>query len=237
MAKKSGRKTLTETFALGRDPAIEPGPFKLWVIYRSYDSGDGAYPGDELVGDHLKVSPRTVQRWRAKLMKSGHLTQKLDGPKTARYRSVLPERDDNGGEATPVMETTEVASQETERDDGRGDAYGDDMTEASPSDTPTASPHSTLSTLSTPVPSLRSGTGDPQSGPPTHRTPVDRPTDDCTCGASKPASYRACFACLRAEAGFPAGASRGGGHGGSRCGTADHRPASALPDDAFRLDA
>jgi len=211
------RQTLTDIFTVARDPSLSPGAKGLWLVYRSYDGRDkGAHPGDELVASHLDCSPRTVQRWRAELIESGHLRQQLDGPKTARYFAVLPDSDDTGGEALPEEDTTQVAKQGPKRDDTSGDAFGDDTTEASPSGTPSPSPHSTLSTLSTSdTPSLRSevsaGRDRPARGVSLEKeTATDKPNRCAECGGLKAAPRLSlCTACRQRGAGLREVAFRG----------------------------
>lgn len=86
-----GRATLRELFEVFRDPHLEPEEKVLWGLYRSYESPNKwAYPGDELLAEHLDRSPRTVRRLRGRLLEAGYLEQQLRGPKPARYRSVTP---------------------------------------------------------------------------------------------------------------------------------------------------
>lgn len=89
-----GRSTLSDLFELMRDPHLGPEAKVVWALYRSYEgpNGKGAYPGDELLAEHLDRSPRTVQRYRAQLVEGGFLEKEFRGPKPARYRAVVPEQ-------------------------------------------------------------------------------------------------------------------------------------------------
>lgn len=91
-----GRATLRAIFELLRRPDLEPEEKVVWGLYRSYESpsGKGAYPGDDLLAEHLDRSPRTVRRYRKQLLDKGFLRQKLQGPQEARYWTQLPEREE-----------------------------------------------------------------------------------------------------------------------------------------------
>lgn len=87
-----GRATLGDVFAVLRDPHLEPAAKVLWGLYRSYESADrGAFPGDELLAQHLGLSERSVQQYRYALIEAGYLQQRLRGRKPALYRAVLPD--------------------------------------------------------------------------------------------------------------------------------------------------
>lgn len=92
--RRSGRATLEDIFRVARAPELQPEEKVLWLIYRSYESpnGKGAYPGDELLAEHLDRSPRSVQSYRARLLEKGWLERELRGPRPARWRAVLPEK-------------------------------------------------------------------------------------------------------------------------------------------------
>lgn len=87
-----GRKTLTDVFTVARDPNLSEGEKVLWTIYRSYDSGRGAWPSDEKLAEHMDKGVRSVQAYRAKLLRLGYLQQTLRGPRSAVYRAVVPEQ-------------------------------------------------------------------------------------------------------------------------------------------------
>lgn len=108
-AKGDGRATLREMFALLRAPDLEPEEKVLWGLYRSYQSpnGKGAYPGDELLAEHLGRSPRTVRRQRRRLLEAGYLEQQRRGPKPARYWAVLPDDEGDGADAPDPEDETE----------------------------------------------------------------------------------------------------------------------------------
>lgn len=65
------------------------------MIYHSYEGPNekGAYPGDELLAEHIDRAPRTVRRHRSLLIEEGYLRQELRGPQAARYWTAIPERD------------------------------------------------------------------------------------------------------------------------------------------------
>lgn len=94
------RTTLPDIFAVMRDPNLTDQEVRLWGIYRSYDHGDGAYPGDETIQAHMASvdeqgrrrpkSLRAIQTYRASLVAKGYLTRELRGPNPAVYRAVLP---------------------------------------------------------------------------------------------------------------------------------------------------
>ncbi len=63
----------------------------LWGLYRSYDSGDGAWPGDEALAAHMGKKVRSVESYRAQLLDAGFLLKEFRGPKPAVYRAVLPQ--------------------------------------------------------------------------------------------------------------------------------------------------
>lgn len=90
---RDGRASLKAIFAVARTPELSAQEVRLWILYRSYEQSDGrgAYPGDELLANHLDKSPRSVQKYRARLLKLGYLEQRLRGPNPARYRAVLPD--------------------------------------------------------------------------------------------------------------------------------------------------
>ncbi len=76
-----------------RDPRLTVGEKALWLLYRSYDLGKGAWPSDQRVAEHLGVSERSVQDYRAGLKRLGFLVQRLRGPHTATYWPVVPAAD------------------------------------------------------------------------------------------------------------------------------------------------
>ena len=51
--KQNGRTTLREVFAVMRTEELGPVEKVLWGLYRSYDSGNGAWPGDEVLAAHM----------------------------------------------------------------------------------------------------------------------------------------------------------------------------------------
>lgn len=94
------RTTLPDIFAVMRDPNLTDQEVRLWGIYRSYDHGDGAYPGDETIQAHMASvdeqgrrrpkSLRAIQTYRASLVRKGYLTRELRGPNPAVYRAIVP---------------------------------------------------------------------------------------------------------------------------------------------------
>ena len=92
MTKSSrGRQTITDTFKAARDCDLTEIEFRLWVLYRSYDStGKGAFVSDERIAAHMGKCARTVERARASLITKGHLRQRLQGPNPARHWAVIP---------------------------------------------------------------------------------------------------------------------------------------------------
>lgn len=78
-------------FQMVRDPKLEPGPKALWLLVRSYETDrSGAFTHPDTLARDLGVSSRTVERWRAALVKARYTTVTHRGPKTAEYRAVLP---------------------------------------------------------------------------------------------------------------------------------------------------
>ena len=107
MTKPSrGRQTITDIFTAARDDDLSDAEFRLWALYRSYDSkGKGAFVSDGRIGAHMGKSERAVQRARAGLIEKGFLKQQLRGPEIARYWSVLPaERSDTNVETSIAID-------------------------------------------------------------------------------------------------------------------------------------
>lgn len=96
---------------VARDPSLSSDEMRLWVIYRTYLGKDGswAFPGDELVAEHMDCSPRTVRRYRASLLERGYLRQERRGSKPARYWPVVPDDETDGPEEPEEMEGTPFA--------------------------------------------------------------------------------------------------------------------------------
>ena len=86
----AGRKTLTDLFAVMREPSLTPKEKVLWALVRSYDSGHGCWASNELLASHLGVCPRTVQRRKAELLRQGYLARELRGPNPAKWWALLP---------------------------------------------------------------------------------------------------------------------------------------------------
>lgn len=104
-----------------RDPSVTPYQAKLLCIYRSYETAEeGAYPGDELVAQHMGTSTKQVQRHRQPLLDSGMLWRKLGGGgRKARYRVVVDpveascvanEREERRRQTSGLEETSDVRS-------------------------------------------------------------------------------------------------------------------------------
>ncbi len=224
----NGRQTLTEIFTVARDPSVSDKAFRLWLIYRSYNSGSkGAFCGDERMAAHLECSERTLRRWRSTLLESGHLRRKLDGPRPARYWAVVPE-----GERPDKSVPPRTDDRTNDRTDDRTDLSVDNYSKSIHTQ-PAAHPSTVLSTVlsTTPphptpsVPSLRSGTGDPQDGPPSEREPFGEEetgsagegADRCP-GCSGPRDapdLSLCLRCYREQASLPALACQGEADGSS----------------------
>jgi len=109
--KGDNRATLVDLFRVARDPRLTPAEFKLWTVMRSYDSGEGAFPGDETLAEHLALSTRQVRRIRARLVELGYLEQ---GPRRGqlptKYRAICPDisvLSDPPLDRTPVSGVTE----------------------------------------------------------------------------------------------------------------------------------
>lgn len=88
--KRDGRTTLREIFALFRSSKLSSEEKALWVIYRSYDSGAGAHPGDEVLGEHMGKSVRSVQTYRTRLIDRGFLTKEFRGRNPSLFRTAIP---------------------------------------------------------------------------------------------------------------------------------------------------
>ena len=89
--KPDGRSTLREIFAAMRTADLGAPEKVLWCLYRSYDGGAGAWPGDEALAAHMGKKVRSVESYRARLIDSGFLLKEFRGPKPAVYRAVLPQ--------------------------------------------------------------------------------------------------------------------------------------------------
>ena len=88
--KRDGRTTLREIFALFRSSKLSSEEKALWVLYRSYDSGDGAHPGDEVLAEHMGKSVRSVQTYRTQLIDRGFLTKQFRGRNPSIFRATVP---------------------------------------------------------------------------------------------------------------------------------------------------
>lgn len=86
----SGRKSLTDIFAVAREPELSSVEKVVWMILRSYDSGKGAWPCDYTISGYMDKSERTIQRARRRLIDLGYLTQTHRGPKSPIYRPIVP---------------------------------------------------------------------------------------------------------------------------------------------------
>lgn len=89
---RDGRATLGEIFIVMRDPRLTESEKVLWCLYRSYDSGNGAWPGDDLLATQMGKSVRSVQAYRAGLIGKGYLAQRFRGPHPAAHNAVVPEQ-------------------------------------------------------------------------------------------------------------------------------------------------
>lgn len=120
---RDGRATLRAVFAVMRDGSLSAGARVTWALYRSWDSGDGAWPGDDTMAGVLGVSVRQVQRYRRELMsrKPPLLERRLRGPKPVAYRALPPgEREDTG-----VASREDAGVHSTSRADVRDDIRDD----------------------------------------------------------------------------------------------------------------
>jgi len=88
--KRDGRTTLEEIFDFFKTPTLSSYEKALWMLYRAYDGGEGAWPGDDVLAAHMDKSVRSVQGYRARLLEAGFLHKKFRGPKPAIYRAVIP---------------------------------------------------------------------------------------------------------------------------------------------------
>jgi hypothetical protein len=88
--KPDGRATLRDIFALVRDSDLSPEEKTLWLLYRSYDTGDGAWPGDDILAEHIGKSVRSVKLYKAKLREHGLLDVEFRGPNPAVHRAIYP---------------------------------------------------------------------------------------------------------------------------------------------------
>jgi len=110
--KQDGRTTLREIFAVMRTAELGPAEKVLWSLYRSYDGGAGAWPGDEALAAHMGKKLRSVESYRARLLDAGFLLKEFRGPKPAVYRAVLPQ------EATQDLATLDTGSSAESRGTG-----------------------------------------------------------------------------------------------------------------------
>ena len=88
--RQNGRTTLRHLFRVMRDAELSCDEKVLWGLYRSYDAGEGAWPGDDVLSAHMSRSVRTVQFHRARLIELGYLLRTMRGPKPAIFRAVVP---------------------------------------------------------------------------------------------------------------------------------------------------
>lgn len=86
----NGRNTIAAMIAVSRHTELSPEARLLWVLYRGYDSGKGAWPSDALLAQTLGKSIRSVKVYRKELLSGGFLQQTLRGPRLPLYRAVLP---------------------------------------------------------------------------------------------------------------------------------------------------
>lgn len=88
-----GRATLRAIFEAARDPELSAEEFRVWAVYRSYETpgGDGGFPSLDTLSGHLGQAPRTIRRHRRELLERGWLERQLRGPKPAAYRAVVPD--------------------------------------------------------------------------------------------------------------------------------------------------
>ena len=89
-AKPDGRTTLKEIFGVFRESTLSLGEKALWILYRSYDSGDGAHPGDEVLAMHMGKSIRSIQNYRTRLIERGFLTKEFRGRNVSIFRATIP---------------------------------------------------------------------------------------------------------------------------------------------------
>ena len=88
--KRDGRVTIREMFEVFRGSALSSDEKVLWGLYRSYDTGAGAWPGDDVLTAHMGKSVRTVKTYRSKLIELGYLERTLRGPKLAAFHATVP---------------------------------------------------------------------------------------------------------------------------------------------------
>ncbi len=91
MSSRDGRATLRDVFEIMRDPHLTEHEGRLWALYRSYDTGEGAWPGDDVLAGHMGKKIRSVESYRAGLIQKGYLVGTFRGPPPAAYRAVIPE--------------------------------------------------------------------------------------------------------------------------------------------------
>ena len=132
--KQNGWTTLREIFEVFKGSTLSPDEKVLWMLYRAYDQGAGAWPGDDVLADHMQKGVRSVQRYRSRLLEGGFLLKEFRGPKPASYRAVSPSK------ASPPSATLEPESLAT---------LGDANPKASPEASPDPAPPLYRSTVNT----------------------------------------------------------------------------------------
>ena len=85
-----GPKTLTAIFTIVRSTDLMPSEKVLWLLVRSFDSGNGCWASTERFAGHMGLSERQVERIRAELIRRGYLSRQLRGPRPALYRAIVP---------------------------------------------------------------------------------------------------------------------------------------------------
>lgn len=86
----TGKDTIAAWSVVVRDPELTGDMTRLWGLYRSYDSGRGAWPSDATLAEHMGKAVRTVKACRAELVRRGYLQSQRKRRQRAVYRAVLP---------------------------------------------------------------------------------------------------------------------------------------------------
>jgi hypothetical protein len=96
---QDGRAALAGIFAVMRDPSLKAEEKVLWALYRSYERRDrGAYCGAETLAEHMDTTTRSIERYRASLLRDedggsrGYLEMTFRGPSPAEYRACVPSK-------------------------------------------------------------------------------------------------------------------------------------------------
>lgn len=92
-----GRERWDEVRAAARHSGLSDAEFRIWMLLRTYEGRDGAFPKAATLAEHLDKSPRTVRRHRSQLVEKGFVTRDLRGPKPASFRTTVPGAPESDG--------------------------------------------------------------------------------------------------------------------------------------------